>query len=41
VKANSELLHTVPIEARIKPGGDTINVKLPPKVDTVRKPPVR
>lgn len=41
VKSNSELLHTVPIEARIKPGGDTINVKLPPKVDTVRKPPTR
>jgi general secretion pathway protein D len=42
VKANSELLQTVPIEARIKPPGDTITVKLPPpKPDTVRKPPVK
>jgi general secretion pathway protein D len=42
VKANSELLQTVPIEARIKPAGDTITVKLPPpKPDTIRKPPAR
>jgi general secretion pathway protein D len=41
VKANSELLHTVPIEARIKPAGDTVMVKLPTKVDTVRKPPAQ
>jgi general secretion pathway protein D len=42
VKQNSELLQTVPIEARIKPPGDTIKVKLPPvKPDTVRKPPAR
>jgi type II secretory pathway component GspD/PulD (secretin) len=42
VKANSELLQTIPIEARIKPRGDTIMVKLPPpKPDTIRKPPAR
>jgi general secretion pathway protein D len=41
VKANSELLQTVPIEARIKPRGDTITVKLPPRPDTIRKPPAR
>jgi general secretion pathway protein D len=43
VKTNSELLQTVPIEARIKPPGDTINVRIPPvKPDTVaRKPPTR
>lgn len=43
VKTNSELLQTVPIEARIKPAPDTITVKIPPpKPDTVvRKPPTR
>jgi general secretion pathway protein D len=38
VRENSELLHTVPIEARIKPPGDTIKVTLP-RPDTIRKPP--
>jgi type II secretory pathway component GspD/PulD (secretin) len=43
VKTNSELLQTVPIEARIKPAPDTITVRIPPpKPDTVvRKPPTR
>ena len=42
VKENSELLHTVPIDARIKPAADTITVKVPPpKPDTIRKPPAR
>jgi general secretion pathway protein D len=36
VKSSSELLQTVPIDARIKPG-DTVRVK----VDTVRKPPAQ
>lgn len=41
VKESSELLQTVPIESRIKPGADT--VKVPPvRPDTVkRKPPTR
>lgn len=43
VKSSSELLQGVPIEARIKPRGDTIVVKVPPvRPDTiVRKPPPR
>jgi general secretion pathway protein D len=42
VKENSELLHTVPIDARIKPAPDTLTVKVPPpKPDTIRKPPAR
>lgn len=43
VKTNSELLQTVPIEARIKPAPDTVTVRIPPpKPDTVvRKPPTR
>jgi general secretion pathway protein D len=42
VKANSELLQTVPIDARIKPAGDTVVVRIPPpKPDTIRKPPTQ
>jgi general secretion pathway protein D len=39
VKQNSELLKTVPVEARIKPPGDTI--RIPPRPDTARRPPAR
>lgn len=39
VKQNSELLKTVPVEARIKPPGDTIRIPLRP--DTIRKPPTQ
>jgi hypothetical protein len=43
VKQSSDLLKTVPVEARINPKGDTITVKLPPptRPDTIRKPPTR
>jgi general secretion pathway protein D len=40
VKQNSELLKTVPVEARLKPPGDTIQVPIRP--DTIRRrPPAR
>jgi type II secretory pathway component GspD/PulD (secretin) len=40
VKSSSELLQTVPIQARIKPMADTI--KIPPiRPDTGRRPPIR
>lgn len=39
VKTSSDLLQTMPIEARIKPAGDTI--KPPVRPDTVRRPPAR
>jgi general secretion pathway protein D len=42
VKQSSDLLKTVPVEARIKPPGDTIVVRIPPRPDTIgRRPPVK